>query len=188
MNGLNTASRIISKIGEVVYWIIAAAMIPCIIATATGKMSLDSAIEILSDGNTIDMAASGFSIESTAASISSTELMVFFITLLITAALMAMIFRNVYLTFKTAAGKTKRSVGATPFQPETVRLVREIGIFAIAIPAIQLIISIIAGIALGGVLEMSVDLGTVAFGIIILCLSQFFAYGAQLQQEVDGLV
>ncbi|MCR5846166.1 MAG: hypothetical protein K6G78_06315 [bacterium] len=188
MNGLNTASRIIAKIGEVIYWIIAAAMIPCIIATATGKMNLGDAIEILSDGSAIDLAASGFSIETTAVSISATELMIFFITLLITAVLMAMIFRNVYLIFKTAIGKTKRSIGPTPFQPETVRMTREIGYFAIAIPLIQLVISIIAGFAFGGTLEMSVDLGTVAFGIIVLCLSQFFTYGMQLQQEVDGLV
>ena len=45
------------------------------------------------------------------------------------AALMAMVFRNVYLIFKTAEGKTWFSKGATPFQPDIVRMVREIGIF-----------------------------------------------------------
>ena len=103
--------------------------------------------------------------------------------------LMAMIFRNVYLIFKTAEGETKFSQGKTPFQKDNIRMVREIGIFCIAIPVVELIVSVIARIVLPvGVVETSVEMTGVFMGLVVLCLSQFFAYGMELQEDVDGLV
>ena len=100
-----------------------------------------------------------------------------------------MIFRNVYLIFKTAEGETKFSQGKTPFQKDNIRMVREIGIFCIAIPVVELIVSVIARIVLPvGVVETSVEMTGVFMGLVVLCLSQFFAYGMELQEDVDGLV
>jgi len=36
--------------------------------------------------------------------------------------------------------------------------------------------------------EISVNFSSVVMGLVVLCLSQYFAYGAQLQEDVDGLV
>ena len=77
----------------------------------------------------------------------------------------------------------------TPFQPAIIRMVREIGIFCIAIPIVELIMSIIGTAIIGSeVAEISVTFGSIFVGLVVLCLSQFFAYGAQLQRDTDGLV
>lgn len=56
---------------------------------------------------------------------------------IIVCGLMAMVFRTIYLILKTTAGKTKFSNGTTPLQPDNIRMFREIGIFAIAIPIVE---------------------------------------------------
>ena len=118
-----------------------------------------------------------------------TPFIIFFLTLAITLALMAMCARNVHLIFKTSEGRTRFSKGKTPFQPDNIRMVREIGIFLIAIPVVQFIMSIVARIALGpDMVESSLGMQTVFMGLVVLALSQYFAYGMQLQGDVDGLL
>ena len=102
---------------------------------------------------------------------------------------MAMCARNVHLIFKTSEGKTWFSKGETPFQPDNIRMVREIGIFLIAIPVVQLIMSIIARIALGpDMVESGLGMQSIFTGVVVLALSRYFAYGMQLQNDVDGLL
>ena len=72
---------------------------------------------------------------------------------------------------------------------KNVRMVREIGIFLIAIPAVQLVMSIVARIALGpDTVESGLNMAGVFTGLVVLALSQYFAYGTQLQSDVDGLL
>ena len=66
---------------------------------------------------------------------------------------------------------------------------REIGVFAIAVPVIGLIMSVIIRLVIGvEAVETSIGMGGIFMGIIILCLTQFFIHGAELEQDVDGLV
>lgn len=100
-----------------------------------------------------------------------------------------MIFRNVYLILKTAAGETWFSEGATPFQKDISRMVREIGIFYIMIPVLQTVISIAFRPIIGTeTAEISVRMGGIVTGLVILALSQIFTYGEKLESEVEGLV
>lgn len=100
---------------------------------------------------------------------------------LIMAAL-ALIFHHLYRIFK------KSQTGA-PFQKETARRMRDIGILAIAIPVIGLVMGGITRLVSGvDSVELSVDTGGIFMGIIVLCLTQFFVHGAKLEQDVDGLV
>lgn len=100
----------------------------------------------------------------------------------IVLALMAMVFRNLFLIFKN-------SENGSPFQKDNVRMVKEIGIFSIAVPVVGLIMSTIIRLVLGvDAVETSVSQNGVFMGIIVLCLTQFFAYGAELEEDVDGLV
>ena len=111
------------------------------------------------------------------------------VAMIILCALMAMIARNVYLIFLTMEGKNKNVEEKGPFQKDVVRMIREIGIFFISMPAISMILSIIARLIVGSeFVELSVDLGSICIGVVVLCLSQVFAYGISLQQEVDGLL
>ena len=100
-----------------------------------------------------------------------------------------MIFRNVYLILKTAQGKTWFSKGDTPFQKDIVRMLREIGIFLLSSCAVDLFWSIGLRMILGvDQVELSVGLTRIILGMMVLCLSQFFDYGAHLQEDVDGLL
>ena len=95
--------------------------------------------------------------------------------------LMALVFRNVYLVFK-------KSENATPFQKENVCRLRKIGIFSIAVPIVGFIMSIIVRLVAGDVVEVSVGQSGIFMGIVVLCLTQYFSYGAALEEDVDGLV
>lgn len=107
----------------------------------------------------------------------------------IVLSLTAMMFRNIYLIGRLSLGQTSHSEGITPFQPDNVRMIREIGYFAILVPGVQYLGSVILRIIFGVDTEISgfAYMGFV-FGIAMLCLSQVFAYGVQLQQDTDGLI
>ena len=65
-------------------------------------------------------------------------------------------------------------------------MLREIGIFCIVVPVIGLVMSAVSRLVLG--VETSVNLYGFSMGIIVLCLTQSFAHGAALEQDVEGLV
>ena len=101
--------------------------------------------------------------------------------------LLAMIFRNVNLIVETAEGGTWFSKGKTPFQDDNIRMVREIGIFCIAIFFIGWIGTIIATLIYDNV-ETGNSLFVLIIGIIVICLSKMFEYGKELQDAEDGLI
>ncbi|MEE0898283.1 MAG: hypothetical protein U0L88_11740, partial [Acutalibacteraceae bacterium] len=62
-------------------------------------------------------------------------------------------------------------------------------IFAIAIPVIGFIMSVITRLVCGvDFAEIRIDMGGISMGIIVLCFSQFFAHGVELENDVDGLL
>lgn len=184
---MNKAVTIIAKIAEVGNWVGCGMMIAITIGLITGSNTLMYALSSI-DESTSDLEVCGFSINTMVdGQVAQGTFMIFFITGIITCALMAMVFRNVYLIFKTSMGKTKFSEGETPFQKANVRMIREIGIFCIAIPAIEFIMTIIAHIAFGNV-ECSFSYSGILFGLVVLCLSRFFSYGMELQKDTEGLV
>lgn len=188
---LNKAVTIISKIAEVCYWIGSGMVAAIVISLIAGHHKLVSYLTDVDPSAGKDLTAFGFSIETTDASGATVwgTYLIFFITLLLMLILMAMIFRNIYLIFKTTEGKTKFSQGQTPFQPDNIRMVREIGIFLIAVPVVGLIMSVIARLSMSAIeIESSMDMHFVMVGLVVICLSRFFAYGMELQQDVDGLV
>ena len=108
--------------------------------------------------------------------------MLFGIGAIIILSVMAMVFRNLHLILK-------KSQNATPFQTDNIRMMREIGIFAIAVPVIGFIMSIIVRLVTGvETAEISIDTAGIFMGIIVLCLTQFFVHGAELEKDVDGLL
>ena len=108
--------------------------------------------------------------------------MLFGIGAVIILAMMAMVFRNLHLIFK-------KSENVTPFHEYTIRKMREIGVFAIAVPVIGLIMSVIIRLLIGvEAVETSIDMSGLFMGIIVLCLTQFFVHGAELEEDVDGLL
>lgn len=107
---------------------------------------------------------------------------IFGIGAVIIMALMAMIFRNIYLI-------VKKSENSTPFQKDNIRMLKEIGIFSIAMPIVGMIMSFIITLVFGvDKVEMSVNQLGIFMGIAVLCITQFFSHGMQLEEDVDGLL
>lgn len=185
MKKLNNVVKILAKVCEVFLWIGTAVMIGLFVASLAMP---DKLAPLLESGS---LTVSGFDMEVLDAQGKAIPKAVTMITLagMLIMPLSAMICRNINLIFKTAEGATSFSKGTTPFQPDNVRMVREIGIFSIAIPVVELIVSTIARIVIGAeIVEASINLNAVFFGLVILCLSQYFSYGVSLQEEVDGLL
>ena len=102
-------------------------------------------------------------------------------------ALLALIFRNVFLIVKTAEGGTWFSKGKTPFQEDNVRMVREIGIFSIAIFLVGFVATCVVSFMAEDV-ETSNNLFMLIIGVLAICLSKMFEYGKELQEAEDGLI
>ena len=94
---------------------------------------------------------------------------------------MAMVFRNVYLVAKKSEND--------PFNKDNIRMIREIGIFSLSVPVIGFIMSVISRIVIGvEKAEIVVRIDGLILGILILFITQIFVYGAELQNDVDGLL
>lgn len=180
-------SVVLSKIMEVANWVLDAALIIGIILFA-----VSGTVPFVIEGNVGDV----LSIYGYEVQVVGPDGMVFGAVYVLTmvcgvivASLVAMVFRNIYLICRLAQGQTSHAKGATPFQPDNVRMVREIGIFAIAIPVVQLIFDIIIRLVAGADWSTSgIGVEGFVFGVAMLCLSQVFAYGMQLQRDADGLI
>lgn len=184
---LNKAAAVTAKILEVFHWVSAGLLSASLIIYFFDETLL----KYFMDTGNGEFSVSGYSINVLNDSgnlIAATFIPALIVGILV-CGLMAMIFRNIYLIFKTTAGETKFSSGKTPFQPDNVRMLREIGIFSLSIPVVEFICDIIVKIIVDSdVAASSVSITGIAFGIAVLCLSQFFAYGMQLQSDSDGLL
>lgn len=180
MKKISKVTMVISKFIEILHWIGAALSVLLALFCFFDKGGM---AEMLSDEQLqLNMYGLESGILDQTGEISITAFRIVSIMGVIIMSLMAMTFRNVYLI-------VKRSKDSTPFQKCNVRMIKEIGIFTIAIPIIKLITSIIIRIVLGSAAaEISVNISGFMIGILVLCLMQFFAHGVELEEEVDGLV
>ena len=184
MKGLNKIVKVIAKVLEIVHWVATGLMVAVAICSAAAPQWLGYFIDINALSGETEASVYGFEVAlaNSAGEVNMTTLLMFAIGSIIIFALVAMIFRNIYLI-------VKKSESGSPFQKDNVRMLKEIGIFSIAIPVIGLIMSTILRLAVGvDMVEASVNLDGFVMGIIVLCLTQFFAYGAELEKDVDGLL
>ncbi|MBR1968812.1 MAG: DUF2975 domain-containing protein [Clostridia bacterium] len=185
MKGVNKIGMIITKILEVFHWVGAALMLGATICSVAAQDFVKYFVSFdAKECCGANLTVYGFEVNAPVVkgSVETTSFFIFGIGAVIILAVMAMVFRNLYLIFKN-------SENATPFQKDNVRLVREIGIFAIAVPVIGFIMSVIVRMVIGVErAEISIDMSGILMGIIILCLTQFFAHGVALEKDVDGLL
>ena len=190
MKKINHVVMVLAKVLEIFQWIGAGFLAAMVIMAGTGHMEM---LRYVSDftGREAFISLGGLTVSMQGLSglQMQTACLVFFAAGVAGCILMALVFRNIYLIFKTSEGKTKFSEGATPFQAQNVRMIREIGIFCIAAPIIQWIFGcIIRGVIGPETAEVSNTFSGVVLGLVVLCLSQFFAYGVQLQKDTEGLI
>lgn len=182
MKKLDTVTRILAKLVEVGHWIAAVSMVVVLV------LSLLTGAEVVQNVSLADFGASlttyGFDVAviNSAGQVDLAALRLFCVGSAVILSLMAMVFRNVHLIMK-------RSENHTPFQPDNVRMVREIGIFLIAVPLTGLLFNILLRLILGvDAVETSEDLSSLLVGLVVLCLSRIFARGMELEKDVDGLL
>lgn len=185
MNRINKLGMIITKILEVFHWVgtgLMAAATVCALAAPqwVGYFVGYDAKECCGANLTVY----GFEVNApvTNGNVDMTTFFLFGIGATVILALMAMVFRNLNLIFK-------KSENHTPFQKDNIRMMKEIGFFSIVVPIIGFIMSMIIRIVIGTeAAEISVSQSGIVMGIIVLCLTQFFVYGAELEKDVDGLL
>lgn len=180
MNKLNKVAKVLAKICEVSCWIIEVLIIILFIILVSMK---DIALEFIQSGldnGDLTIATTNFNIMDGNGELSVSAIVVALVCGMIAFVLISMMFRNVYLIFK-------RCEIESPFTNDNVKRVCKIGIYAIAIPIIEIIVSLV-GLFIGCDGGVVVNTFAIVFGILMLCLSQIFAYGAGLEREVDGLV
>lgn len=177
------AAKIITKFTELGYWMTAALMLTAGIYSFADRTFLADALAGSIRTDRLELSVLGFEFSvPTANGIDMRAMLLYFVAAIALPSLMAMIFRNLYLIIK-------RSESSTVFQADNIRMLREIGIFAISIPLAGLALSIVCRLILGtDTVETSVRLYGFSMGLVILCLTQFFARGVELEQDVEGLV
>ena len=185
MKGINNIAKIITKIVEVFHWVgvgIMAVSTVCALAAPQwvglfvgldAKECCGANIEVY-----------GFEVNAPVVNgnVDMTIFFLFGIGAVIILVLIAMVFRNMHLIFK-------KSENGTPFQKDNVRMLKEIGVFSIAVPIVGLIMSAIIRLVVGiEATEASANMSGIFMGIIVLCLTQYFVYGTELEKDVDGLL
>ena len=185
MKNLNKLGKIITKILEVFHWVGVVLMIAATVCSVAAPNWVEYFIGFdAKDCCGANLEVYGFEVNAPVinGSTDMTSFMLFGIGACIILSVMAMVFRNLHLIFN-------KSENASPFQKDNIRMMKEIGIFAIAVPVIGLVMSMIVRLVTGvETAEISVDMGGIFMGIIILCLTQFFVHGANLEKDVDGLL
>ena len=181
---LRKVTAVLSKLIEVVSWFGAAMMVVAAVLLTVFKSDIMDAYAkgIISTNNISANGTINNSPEWIMEAIGHGGSVFVFIPLAIMCVLSALIFRNVYIIF-TASNM------ASPFSMENVKRIRNIGFYTIAIPVCKVIGGLVCFIVMkSGDYSLSVELSEVVFGLVALCLAQYFAYGAELQKDVDGLL
>lgn len=180
--------KIFSKVLEIIFVLFSLSMLAAAITSLASPQSL---YDFLKSGlDSTEMNVLGFSVQivDEAGNIFKENMFILFASSIFAGLCMTMIFRNINLIYRTAEGKTWFSKGETPFQKDIVRMVREIGIFSILTSFIQLMAQILIRLVTRNSAETSLLLNGFIFGFIIISISEFFAYGLKLEEDVEGLV
>lgn len=184
MKNLNKIALVVSKIGEVCHWVGVGFMAAAAVLSVVKKewLSLVLVKEELEIDSSISVYGFDAVLTDSSGNLYEKAVLIFSIGAVIILSLMAMTFRNVYLILK-------KSENSTPFQKDNIRMLKEIGIFSISIPIVGLIMSAVFRIVVGvETAEVSMSVDGFFVGIVMLCLTQVFSHGAELEEDVSGLL
>lgn len=187
MKKLNSCALVVSKVLEILHWLATASMVLLLVCSVVIRDRVADLLEqgIASQGTSLTTYGFELEVAGTNGTIDMTGLILFAVAATVILSLMAMVFRNVYLILKAY----RKSLWRSPFQPDIIRMLREIGIFSISVPVVGFLFSIAARLLLGpDSTEIYLSIDGFVMGLLVLCLTQVFAQGAELQKDVDGLL
>ena len=181
---LRSVTAVLSKVIEVVLWVSAAMILFASVVLTVSRSAITEAAE----SGALEVAATNEGVRNTQTIEWFLEAMkagtagLVLVPFVFLIALTALIFRNLYLILR----KTNTD---SPFSELNVKRIRNIGILAIALPIARAVLAFIYTVALGYQEEFfAVSASDIVLGLVALCISQYFAYGAKLEQDVDGLL
>ncbi|MBQ8342573.1 MAG: DUF2975 domain-containing protein [Clostridia bacterium] len=185
MKNISKIAKVVTKVVEIFHWVAVGLMIAataCVMVAPSWVGYFVGFDQKECCGAELGIYTFEITAEVVDGKVDKTAFLLFGIGALCILVLMAMIFRNLYLIIK----KSERT---TPFQKENVRMFREIGFFSIAVPVVGFIMSVIARLVLGAErAEISNGFEGLVMGVVVLCITQFFARGIEIQNDVDGLI
>ena len=185
MKDISKLAKIVTKVLEVFHWVGASLMAVATVCSVVAPQYVGYFVGFdAKECCGAELAVYGFEViaDVTNGNVDMTLFMMFGIGAVIILVMMAMVFRNLNLIFKSAEN-------TTPFQKDNIRMMKKIGMFSIVVPIVGLIMSVIIRVAIGvDSVETSVDMSGIFMGIVVLCLTQYFIYGDELEQDVDGLL
>ena len=174
---LRNFTAVFAKVMEVIAWVGTGAIVLSGIAIAALK---DQILKAYTEASSFQFTTTGINPGTIDVNTFFPVMIALLIYGLVVGVLLIIMFRNVNLIFKTTNT-------ASPFDISNVSRIKNIGYIALALPVCK----IIANIALGFISKdftIGVEASEVLFGLIILCLAQYFAYGASLEKDVEGLL
>lgn len=187
MNRFVKCMSALSKIIEILHFIgvfvLGIALLSCFVNYAAFGLPLEKYILQFHES----MNVYGFAIENIQPENFKTVLQLFCTAGMILLFLMGMMYRNMDLILKKLHYSADFSQTNSPFQLDIIRMIKEIGIFAVSVPAVSFVFSFI-GKLIDPSLETSVNLTGVFFGLAILFLSKIFSYGYDMQKEMENIV
>ena len=185
MKVINKLGKIIAKILEVFHWVGVMLMIAATVCSVVAPNWVNYFVGFdAKECCGANLEVYGFEVNAPVinGNVDMTSFLIFGIGAVIILVVMAMVFRNLHFILK-------KSGDTTSFHVDTVRKMREIGLFTIAVPVIGLVMSVIIRLVIGvETVETSIDMSGLFMGIIVLCLTQFFVHGSELEEDVDGLL
>lgn len=170
--------KVLTKIIEIMCY---CGVVLCAALLIWGLFAQDSLIGMYQEGN-VTVYGSEFDLSAPEMKSPGAVLVVMLLTGIVSSVIMT-------LTFRKANGIIVKALEGAPFQEITVKWMKQIGYYSMALPVIGFVGSLIAFLA-GGMptSEVMLNLDGFVMGILVLCLTQVFAHGAELQRDVDGLL
>lgn len=184
MKGISTAAKILTKILEVVHWVATGLMSAVAVLSVAAPQYLKYVMDVESLKTAQELSVYGLSVTAanSAGELHYPTLLLFAIGAVLLFVLVALVFRNLHSIIKNAET-------STPFSAENIQRLKKIGIYCILVPLVGFAVSTIIRIVAGAdSTEASMDQTGVIMGVIVLCLTQYFIHGAQLEEDVSGLV
>lgn len=183
MKNLEKVSLFLTKFCEVLHWTLVDCLLVCLVVTLTALLpdvSLEDAGEY---------AGVWFSLYGLDVMPVGPEGDIHWTALYLLLAGLVLICGMTALIFRLANRIIRQSRQDSPFCPENLARLRRLGLLTIAIPVTKVIVSVIVTLADGAnAATISLHLDQFSLGLAVLCLTQYFARGAALEQDMDGLV
>lgn len=190
MKKVNRIALVVAKIIEIFHWAGTVGMFALLLSSLLAKDWLRNILtnDILFD-ETLSTCGFEVIIFNEAGVLNTTAVSVFAMGAVVILALIALLFRYVYLILKDTEVCKGFSEGSSPFKAGVVGKLYKIGSLSIALPVVGVVMGIVSCCIIGTEsVKISLRFDGIIIGILVLCLTQFFSYGIDIQGDIDGLV